>query len=83
MYYLAPGTAPHQMLMAVKTESAGTVFNAARPEPLFETPALGNNPRRGQYFAFDNGNRFLMNALVEETKPRAITVILNWPALLK
>jgi serine/threonine protein kinase len=83
LYYLAPGAASHQTLMAVKTEIAGTVFSAALPEPLFETPVLGINPRRGQYFAFDNGNRFLMNAVVEETKPRAITVILNWPALLK
>jgi hypothetical protein len=29
------------------------------------------------------GDRFLMNVLVEDTKPRAITVILNWPGLLK
>jgi hypothetical protein len=69
--------------MAVRVDASSTAFAASRPELLFETPPLGSNPRRGQYAAFGAGDRFLMNVLVEDTKPRAITVILNWPALLK
>jgi hypothetical protein len=68
--------------MAVRVET-GAAFAASRPEFLFEPPPLSENPRRGQYAPFDNGNRFFMNVIVPETKPRAITLILNWPSLLE
>jgi eukaryotic-like serine/threonine-protein kinase len=83
LYYLEPSAAQRSKLMAVRVDASSNTFSASRPELLFETPPLGNNPRRGQFAAFGAGDRFLMNVLVEDTKPRAITVILNWPALLK
>jgi eukaryotic-like serine/threonine-protein kinase len=83
LYYLEPSAAQKSKLMAVRVDASSAAFVALRPELLFETPPLGNNPRRGQFAAFGAGDRFLMNVLVEDTKPRAITVILNWPALLK
>ena len=69
-------------MMAVTVES-GVTFSASVPQLLFETPELGDNPRRGQYVVLGNGDRFLMNAVIPETKPRSITLLLNWPALLK
>jgi hypothetical protein len=82
LYYLANKAGQRPKLMAVRVE-AGTAFTAGRPEFLFEPPELQTNPRRGQYAAFDNGQRFLMNAIVPETKPRSITLVLDWPSLLK
>ena len=82
LYYLEPSAAQRSKLMVVRVDTSSSAFVASRPELLFEPPPLGNNPRRGQYAAFP-GDRFLMNVLVEETKPSSITVILNWPALLK
>src|SRR5207253_6643570 len=83
LYYLAPSSGQRRKLVAVHVETTGSTFSASRPELLFETPLLIDNPRRGQYVPFDNGSRFLMNTVVQETKPRSITLILNWPSLLK
>jgi hypothetical protein len=69
--------------MAVRLEAAGSTFSTSRPELLFESPQLSENPRRGAYVSFDNGNRFLMNTIVPESKPRSITLVFNWPSLLK
>jgi hypothetical protein len=82
LYYLAPFTGQRWKMMAVKVES-GAAFSASVPQLLFETPELGDNPRRGQYVVLGNGDRFLMNTVIPETKPRSITLLLNWPALLK
>ena len=82
LYYLAPFTGQRWKMMAVKVES-GATFSASVPQLLFETPEIGDNPRRGQYVVLGNGDRFLMNAVIPETKPRSITLLLNWPALLK
>jgi serine/threonine protein kinase len=82
LYYLAPSTGALRKLMAVQVE-AGTTFSASRPEFLFQPPELSQNPRRGHYVPFDSGKRFLMNVVVQETRPRAITLVLNWPSLLK
>ena len=69
--------------MAVRVEATASTFVASAPEPLFETPAMGENVRRSQYAPFDTGDRFLLNAFVEETQPRSITVIVNWPTLMQ
>jgi Tol biopolymer transport system component len=82
LYYLAPFAGQRWKLMAVKVET-GSAFSASVPQVLFETPEIGDNPRRGQYVVLGNGDRFLMNAVIPETKPRSITLLLNWPALLK
>jgi len=66
--------------MAVHVET-GSAFAASAPQLLFETPELGDNPRRGQYAVFGKGDRFLMNTVIPETKPRSITLLLNWPSL--
>ena len=81
LYYLGPSSGQRRKLMAVRVESAST-FAASRPQFMFEPPPLSDNPRRGHFAVFGNGDRFLMNVIVQETKPRAITLILNWPSLI-
>ena len=61
---------------------AGERFDPAAPTTLFKTaipPML--NPYRMDYVPAADGQRFLMKVPVKETPP-AITVVLNWPALL-
>ncbi len=82
LYYLAPSSGHRRKLMVVRVEP-GSTFSASRPELLFEAPPLGDNPRRGHYAAFGNGDRFLMDLVVPEIKPRSITLLLHWPSLLK
>jgi hypothetical protein len=53
------------------------------PKVLFSTrPPLTGNPYRSNYAVTANGQRFLVNARIEDA-PSAINVILNWTALLK
>ena len=61
---------------------AGERFDAAAPTVLFKTaiPTM-LNPYRMDYVPAADGQRFLMKVPVKETPP-AITVVLNWPALL-
>ena len=66
--------------MAV-TIKAGATFEADAPRPLFET-RLEVAEFRQTYAASADGNRFLLNIPVETSAP-PLTVVLNWPALLK
>jgi hypothetical protein len=82
LYYLAPdGT-----LMAVQV-TAGKVFQASTPKPLFKAPA--ERLTSTAMFGLSNldvvadGSRFLMAIPTLETSAEPFTVILNWTALLK
>ena len=69
-------------LMRVALE-AGASLRAAAPQPLFKTPIPPVlNPYRMDYVVADDGQRFLMKVPLKSTEP-AITVVVNWPALLK
>jgi len=78
LYYLqADGTL---MQVAVQT---GQRFNGAAPKPLFKTTIPNTvNPYRTDYVPTADGQRFLMKVPVKEPAP-VITVVVNWPALLK
>jgi hypothetical protein len=78
LYYIQPDGS--LMQVAVK---AGERFEFAAPTTLFKTviPSM-LNPYRMDYVPAADGQRFLMKVPVKETTP-AITVVLNWPALLK
>src|SRR5262249_46270521 len=68
-------------LMAVPIHLATDTIEAGAPVPLFAThmgPAL-SFPNRQQYDVSPDGQRFLMNTIIEEA-PSPITVILNWKA---
>ena len=68
------------MQVGIKT---GDRFDHVTPKALFKTaiPTV-LNPYRMDYVAAPDGQRFLMKVPVKATPP-AITVVLNWPALLK
>jgi hypothetical protein len=61
----------------------GERFDASAPTALFKTeiPTI-LNPYRMDYVPAADGKRFLMKVPIEETPP-AITIVLDWPALLK
>jgi len=75
LFYLAPD----RKLMVV-TVNAGTTFEVDTPRPLFQTTL---DPRAfRQSYAVSADGRFLLNTPVE-TAAHPLTVVLNWPALLK
>jgi Tol biopolymer transport system component len=76
LFYLAPD----RKLMAVIVK-AGATFEVDSPRPLFQT-SLEVNSFRQSYAVSADGNRFLLNTPVE-TVAQPLTVVLNWPALLK
>jgi dipeptidyl aminopeptidase/acylaminoacyl peptidase len=75
--------APDGKLMSVPVKS-GAAFEAGTPVPLFEVRTVPPSNRRHQYAVSANGQRFLVSALVGELGSQStMTVVLNWPALLK
>jgi hypothetical protein len=71
-------------LMAVDVRAAGG-FEVGIPRPLFKTrfttfgAGEGNRP---VYVPTRDGQRFLINVVVEEMASSPVTVVLNWPAAL-
>jgi Tol biopolymer transport system component len=84
LYYLSED----RKLMAV---SVGVIPKGAGPspfgipKPLFPTgvSAAGVGWRRTHFVPSRDGQRFLINTHVGDPSPDPITVVLNWPALLK
>ena len=68
-------------LMGVEVNGDGESLHPGIPKVLFETPLAP--PRRNRYDVASDGKRFLMNVLVESNQAKGLTVVLNWPALLK
>ena len=62
--------------------TAGAVFQAGSPKPLFQAP---QDPftARTTWDATPDGNRFLLTTPATEASPTPFTVVLNWTALLK
>ena len=59
-------------------------FEQTSPVPLFTTrvPNVGN-PFRTSYDVTHDGQRFLIRTMIESAAPASITVMSNWPELLK
>jgi len=76
LFYLAPD----RKLMAV-TVKPGATFDADVPRALFQTE-LPVYALRQSYAVSADGQRFLLNTSPEGGSP-PLTVVLNWPALLK
>jgi eukaryotic-like serine/threonine-protein kinase len=81
LFYLGPDN--KVMAVDVKTDSAQ--FEAGVPKPLFQAQLIGGAGFwRNRYVVSPDGQRFLMIVPAgEQTKPSPITVVVNWPALLK
>ena len=54
-------------------------FRAAVPHELFKAAAIGPVP----FTVTHDGRRFLVDTKIGEERSRSISVVLNWPALLK
>jgi hypothetical protein len=69
-------------LMAVPVKT-GDVFEAGAPMPLFETH-IRTEPHFTQYDVSADGQRFLINTMVETVAEREpITLVLDWTATLE
>ena len=65
-----------------KSSRQNLATSRAQPVPLFATRiggAVGQNVFSQNYMVSPNGQRFLMNNIIEETTS-PITVLLNWKA---
>jgi Tol biopolymer transport system component len=69
-------------MMAVAVESGAASLRLGMPKPLFQTRLELDSVQR-QYDVSADGKRFLLAQPVEESASVPITVIFNWPALLK
>jgi eukaryotic-like serine/threonine-protein kinase len=81
LFYMAPDQ--KLMAVAIKTSPA---FEADSPNPLFQVHvdmSQGIDGIRNHYDVTGDGQRFLVNTVVEEPPSAVITVILNWTAALK
>jgi hypothetical protein len=79
LYFLSP----EENLMAAAVDGAGPLFQASPPQPLFKV-RIPSRGILGQYQPNDDGQRFLVNTLTEETpRPRTLTVVMNWQSLVK
>jgi Tol biopolymer transport system component len=74
---------PDNQLMAAAVHATRDRLDIATPRPLFALRP--RPPARLDAYAYDvsaDGRRFVVNTLVEDTTPTAITLVLNWPAAL-
>jgi dipeptidyl aminopeptidase/acylaminoacyl peptidase len=76
--------APDQTLMATPI-AGGTQLSAGVPRPLFQMRTVPVPPTqaRRQYAVSSQGDRFLVNTVVEPAVPTPVTIMLNWPAALR
>ena len=79
LFYLAPD----DKLMAVAVSTVSEAFQAGIPKELFQAQLMPISYWRNMYVASPDGQRFLMLVPANEAKPAPITVVVNWPALLK
>ena len=79
LYYLAP----NRMLMASSVTAGDNGPTFAPAVALFEGPGVSPDRDRTQFSPSPDGSRFLFNARVEDPVPAGLTVVVNWPTLLK
>ena len=72
LYFRSPGG----QLMAARIASNGTQLDSDTPSVLFALPAAPNDNGMWPFAASRDGQRFLVNTVVEGASP--ITVLLNW-----
>jgi eukaryotic-like serine/threonine-protein kinase len=82
LFYVSPDGA----LMAATLQFDEMKVQPDAPRALFKArfAAFGAGDMwRPVYVPVDEGGRFLVNVVVEETVPSPVTMLLNWPAALK
>ena len=80
LFYLTPD----KKIMAV-TVTPGASFETGAPVTLFATrvPTTGLTDDRNNFVPSADGQRFLVNNLVEEGNTQPVTLVLNWASALK
>jgi len=76
LFYLSPDG----KIMAVSVKTGSTI-EIGRPQMLFQT-RIKVDPTLDQFSVTHDGQRFLFGEPVEESRA-AITVVVNWPAMLR
>ena len=79
LFYLSPD----KKLMAVDVNTTSATFQAGNPKELFQARLVPTSYWRNIYVPSPDGQRFLMITPAGASKPEPITVIVNWPVLLK
>jgi serine/threonine protein kinase/Tol biopolymer transport system component len=79
LFYLGPDNG----LMAVDVTTGSGKFQASEPKPLFKQALDNLGQWRNSYAVSPDGKRLLMLVSAGEAKPEPITVVVNWPALVK
>jgi serine/threonine protein kinase len=77
LYFLDPS----DNLMAVDVETSGGAPRLGTPHALFQ--ALGVQRQVGSYVASSDGKKFLINSGNAKEGTEPLTLVLNWPALVK
>ncbi|MGA7961971.1 MAG: protein kinase [Candidatus Acidiferrales bacterium] len=73
---------PDDKMMSVKVNTAAASFQAGIPQPLFQAQLVEGLFWRNRYVVTADGQQFLMLSPTS-SGANPITVVLNWPALLK
>jgi len=73
---------PENKLMAVSIKLGADSVEASAPRELFTLPAFDNG-LDAPYDVAPDGQRFLVRAIPQQQTAQPLTVIVNWPALLK
>jgi serine/threonine protein kinase/Tol biopolymer transport system component len=81
LFYIAPDG----KLMAAEVSTVGGTFKSGTPQPLFDSQVFGGGNTAGaiRWDLTPDGKKFLIITQVTEATSSPMTVILNWPALLK
>jgi Tol biopolymer transport system component len=72
-----------KQMMAATVTATGASFLVGAARPLFDLRALPTDQGRAVYDVSPDGQRFLVNAVEEPTGVAPITIVVNWPALLR
>jgi Tol biopolymer transport system component len=79
--------APNETLMAVDFNASGGTVQLGIPKPLFRASVLGGTGGAPtiawRWDVSKDGQRFLVNTSLEEADASPITVLLNWPSVVK
>lgn len=74
---------PPDKWYAVPVQTERGFFEAGVPELLFQHRVAINNPMQFRYDVSSDGQRFLLNAPIEEESETYFVVVLNWDAQLE
>jgi Tol biopolymer transport system component len=72
-----------EKLMAVDVNTTSATFQVGIPKQLFQAQLVPISYWRNIYVPSPDGQRFLMLTPAGEVKPEPITLVVNWPTLLK